>query len=401
MAFAKVVTTMVVSDPTLRRPLARSGAALAAAILLGLSCGGDEGTNPVTPPTPTAPPRQLTGMTIVAARTDIRVGQVLAPLVAYGEYDDGTTGTLAVQWASSDPTVVRIADDGTVTGIAAGSAEISAVFEGFSAVLVFEVDEPDERSTEDRPDDRDGPQIHVVYALPSDVEDGNLDRYGYIARSFEAIQKWVAAELGYRFRLDTHGGELDVTYLRLPFTHQEGDGQSGSLVFAIEQAIARSVGIHPDKIYAVYYAGRSAGVCGSAPLSGRVGAVYVHPEGCSNSTPGMDENEASTYEAVMVHELFHVFGAVPSCSPNNGAGAHVVDDPVDVMYAGVERGARADAVIDVARDDYFGHGRADCLDIAENPYWERVGGLVGGVRQELPRVSIPAADWPIRCEVHN
>lgn len=368
---------------------------------LGLSCGADGGSNPVTPPAPTPPPRELSGITIFSERTAIRVGQVLAPLVAYGEYDDGTTGTLDVDWTSSDPAVVRIEEDGTVTGIGTGTAEITASFEAFSESVVFEVEEPDERATTDRPDDLDGPQIHAVYALPSDVEDGNLDRYGDIARSFTAIQRWVGAELGYRFRLDTYGGELDVTFLRLPFTHQEGDARSGSLVFDIERAIAGSIGVQPNKIYAVYYAGRSAGVCGSAVLSGRTGAVYVHPEGCSNSRPGMDENEASTYEAVMVHELFHVFGAVPTCSPNNGAGAHVVDDTMDVMYQGVERGARSDAVIDTARDDYFGHGRPDCLDITGSIYWERVPGGTAGARQDgLPLVSIPPEDRPLRCELH-
>ena len=185
----------------------------------------------------------MTGIEIVSERTAIRVGQTVGPLVAYGRYDDGTTGTLSVVWSSSDPAVGRGGRGRDGDRARRGArVEITATFEGLRGVLALEVAEPTPRSTEDRPDDFPGPQIHVVYAVPSDIEDGNLDRYGDIATSFEAIQNWLADEVGRRLILDTYGGELDVTFLRLPFTHQEGDGQSGSLVFALEQAIARNLG---------------------------------------------------------------------------------------------------------------------------------------------------------------
>ena len=350
------------------------------------------------PPRRPPPARQLAGLEILAPRTAIRVGQVVGPLVLYGTYDDGTTGTLTGEWSSSDSGVAAVAPDGTVTGVGAGRTEITASFGGFSEAIAFEVEVPNDRSTVDRPDDFAGPQIHVVYAVPSDIEDGNLDRYGDIATSFEAIQNWLAAEIGYRLRLDTHRGELDVSFLRLSFTHQEGDGRSGSLVFDLQDEIARQIGIAPNKIYAVYYAGRSAGLCGSAGIGGRVGAVYVHREACSNSSPGLDPEVASTYEAVMVHELLHVFGAVASCAPNQGAGAHVVDDPEDVMYAGLERGLRSEAVIDLGRDDYFGHGRPDCLDTAASRFWEPVA--PGAASSGRGALRIREGDWPLRCGVH-
>ncbi len=375
---------------------------LAAAVLLTLSCGGGENSGtPVAPTTPRPPPRQLTGLEVFVERTQIRVGQAVGPLVAYGQYDDGTTGSVNATWTSSDPAVAEVAEDGIVTGVSAGVVEINATFESFTETVDFEVDEPNPRNTRDQPDDTSGPQIHVVYALPSDVEDGNLDRYGDIARSFAAIQNWLSEDIGYRLLLDTYGGDLDVTFLRLPFTHQEGDGRSGSLVFDLEQAIRDSIGIAPNKIYAVYYGGRSAGVCGSANLGGPVGAVYVHRDGCSNSSPGMDPEVASTYEGVMVHELLHVYGAVASCAPHQGGGAHVQDDPADVMYAGTEREPRAEALVDVGRDDYFGHGRADCLDTANSRFWERVESRrAWSPGRRSSHVDIPVADWPLRCELH-
>ena len=370
--------------------------------LFALSCGaGDDGATPTAPTAPTAAPRELIGLEIFAERTAIRVGQVVGPLAAYGRYDDGTTGEVSATWSSSDPTAVGVAEDATVTGVSAGAAELSATFESFAATVNFEVEEPNPRTTRDQPDDFTGPQIHAVYALPGDVEDGNLDRYGDIARSFEAIQNWLSEEIGYRLRLDTFGGEVDVTFLRLPLTDQEGEDPSSFVSNDLEQAIADAIGIAPDKTYAVYYAGRSAGVCGSAPLGGRSAAVFVHGEGCSNSSPGMDPEVASTYEAMMVHELLHAFGAVSSCAPNYVEGSHVSDDPEDLMYSGVERGVRSGAAIDAARDDYFGQGREDCFDTADSLFWEKVEFRRPASRgPQSSRVQIPMVDWPLRCGLH-
>ena len=115
----------------------------------------------------------------------------------------------------------------------------------------------------------------------------------------------------------------------------------------------------------------------------------------------MDPEVASTYEAVMVHELFHVFGAVAPCAPNFVEGSHVRDDTEDLMYAGVERGARAEAVIDLDRNDYYGHGREDCLDVAGSRYWELLPPGAAATRAGgRSRLRIPAADRPLRCGLH-
>lgn len=377
-------------------------AAWAAAIAIGVaalfsSCGGGDQGNAVVPQGPPAAARQLTGIEIPVTRSSVRVGQTLPALVAYGLYDNGTTGTLEAVWSSSDEAVASVDASGAVTGEGEGTAEITASFEGFEVSVRFEVFEPEQRSTRDRADDFGGPQIHVVYAVPSDREDRNLDRWGDVATSFEAIQNWLAEELGYRLRLDTYGGELDVSFLRLSFTHQEGDGAYGPLQLILAD-IHDQVGRSSDKLYAVYYDGRSAGLCGSAPLGGPIGAVYLS---CSDATLGGSADEVSTFEAIMVHELFHAFGAVASCAPNYIEGSHVQDDVGDLMYTKVDRVSRATAVIDTGRDDYFGHGRDDCLDTARSRFWEPVpGGPVA--RQGLaPRVRIPPGDWPLRCGVEE
>ena len=383
----------------LARRSPRRASLLFGAVVFTLSCGGGEDSGKqVAPTTPRPTPRQLTGLEIAAERTAIRVGQVTGPLIAYGRYDDGTTGTVEAAWASSDPAIIGVGEDTTVIGIGVGEAEVSASFEDFTSALAFQVNEPNPRASRDRPDDFDGPQIHAVYAIPSDVEDGNLDRYGVIATSFEAIQNWLSDEIGHRLRLDTNGGELDVTFLRLPFTHEEGDGRGRSLIVDLEQAVAESIGVAPDKVYAVYYAGRASGFCGSAGLGGPVGALYLGDENCSSTSPGRDPEVASTYEAVMVHELLHVFGAVASCAPHSTEGSHVSDDATDLMYSGAERSPLHEAVTDVGRDDYFGHGREDCLDAVSSRYWERVDARRVAARgAPRPRLDIPLGDWPLRC----
>lgn len=359
------------------------------------SCGG--GVSPTTPPpAPPRPPRALTGLDLFAPRTDIRVGQKVGPLVVYGTYDDGTTGTVNAEWTSSNPGVVAIDEEGFAEAIAPGTAVLTATFEGFELDLDFVVEDPNPRSTRDRPDDISGPQVHFVYAVPSDWEDLNRDRFGEIERSVAGIQNWLPQEIGQRLRVDTYQGRPDVSFLRLPFTHQEGDGTAGGTVGDVLRA-ARSLEITGDKILAVYYEGRVAGVCGSAPLFGRGGAVYLS---CSDGELGIDEETVSTFEVVMVHELFHVFGAVASCSPNYIEGSHVQDAENDLMFAGADREPRGgETFIDVGRDDYYGHGRPDCLDVSRSRFLEPASGIAAGSR--TVEVRLLPGDWPLRCELEH
>lgn len=369
-------------------------------VLLGLACGGGEGNQtPVTPGTPRVSPKELRGLEVTLARNDLRVGQVTGPALAYGRYDDGTTGVVEGVWTSSDPSVVEVAEDGTLTGVALGRATVSASFEEFGDSLDLEVLAPSPRYDRDQPDELAGPQIHVVYALPSDAHDGDLDRYGDIERSFDAIQHWLVSEIGQRLRLDTAGGRLDVTFLRLSFTAQEGEERGDSLIQDLGGAVRDRFGAAPDKAYAVYYAGRSGDLCGSASVESRVAVAFVHAEGCSPRAVGGDREAASTYEAVMVHELLHVFGAVPECAADRlETSAHVGTSVEDLLYAGPEWSGHDAVVIDAGRDDYFGHGRPDCPDTAASEFWEPVSAAeprVPGVKP--PRPVIPSEDWPVRC----
>ena len=360
------------------------------------SCG--EGVSPTTPPkAPPRPPRALTGLEPFAPRTDIRVGQRIGPLVVYGNYDDGTTGTVNAEWSSSAPGVAAIDEDGFVEAIAAGTAVLTAAFEGFKVELEFVVEDPIPRSTRDRPDDIAGPQIHFIYAVPSDREDRNRDRFGEVERSVLGIQNWLPEETGQRLRVDTYQGRPDVSFLQLPFTHQEGDGFGVYMVRELRREASR-LGLSGDKIPVFYYEGRVTGLCGTA-ISERGGAVYL---ACSDAELGRDEETVSTFEVVMVHELFHVFGAVASCAPNytDVGGGHVKDVENDLMYVGADREPRGGVTyVDVGRDDYYGHGRPDCNDVSRSRFLEPAPGVVAGSR--TVEVRLPAGDWPLRCELEH
>ncbi len=356
-----------------------------------VSCGGGTSGAPVVPAAPPSPPRQLAGIEPFAPRTGIRVGQRVGPLVAYGKYDDGTSGIVNAVWSSENPEVVVIDEEGFAVAIGVGTVTVVAAFEGWEASLEFFVEDPTPRSVKDRPDDIGGPQIHFVYAVPSDIEDRNRDRYGEVERSALAIQAWLAAETGQILRLDTFEGRPDVSFLGLPFTHQEGDGTGSALVQRILEEASR-LEITGDKTLAIYYEGRVTGLCGSAPLGGPAGAVYL---ACSGAELGADEETISTFEAIMVHELIHAFGAVPGCAPHHIEGSHVTDVENDVMFAGVDRAPRGgETFVDVGRDDYWGHGRMDCLDVARSRFLKPAS---GAALSQSVEVRIPAADWPLRC----
>ena len=358
------------------------------------ACGG--GVSPsAPPPTPPRPPRTLTGLEPFAPRTEIRVGQRVGPLIAYGNYDDGTTGTVNAEWTSSAPDVVAIDEDGFAEGVGVGAAVVAGTFEGFSVELEFMVEDPNPRSTRDRPDDISGPQIHFIYAVPSDIEDRNRDRFGEVERSVLGIQKWLPEETGKRLRVDTYQGRPDVSFLRLPFTRQEGDQFGSDIVFRLPEAASR-LRLTGDKIPVFYYEGQVTGLCGTASFD-LGGAVYLE---CSDAELGIDEETVSTFEVVMVHELFHVFGAVASCAPNYEGTYHVDDVENDLMYAGVERSPRGgETFVDVGRDDYYGHGRADCLDVSRSRFLEPAPGITAGSR--TVEVRLPAGDWPLRCELEH
>jgi hypothetical protein len=235
---------------------------------------------------------------------------------------------------------------------------------------------PAGRATADRPDDEDGLQVHVVYALAADGADRALDTGGTLATSVAVWNGWLAAQTGGpRLRLDTCGGALDVTFFRSRRAEAELAATGVFLRDALEAELLAERGAGP-KLYAVYYDGATPVACGGGAwppaLPGRVAALYLR--GTPPGAPPCVENPFAPSRASppgyleysMLHEIFHNLGAVAACAPHHTRAGHTSDDPRDLMYAG-DLPWRPE-LLDVGRDDYHGHARAGCLDLARSAF---------------------------------
>ena len=337
-------------------------------------------------------PSKMEGYTLSSShrieRVRLRVGEELRLLVRV-RCEDGTlywaentaegpnpcfAGTDAVTWVSSDEDVATVtlgyADDPWATGdtmraVGTGTASMTAYFNGHATSLNLDVVsgvDIAERANEDRPDDKDGKQIHFVYAVQVGDESSEYDRDGDIALIATWMQEWLRERAGMIWRFDTHNGELDVSFLPIRFVSEGLLGsaeESGGIIAQFTDALeAREGGqLDPPKKYAVFfhYDG-SEGVFGPGGVASSQIAVTLIPG-------PFHEDIAST----AIHELLHTFGAVPACAPHATPGSHVTDSRLDIMGGG----QYVDGVLDWGNDDYFRHDNAGCLDIEDSPYWIR------------------------------
>ena len=252
------------------------------------------------------------------------------------------------------------------------------------------------RTTADRPDDVRGPQIHFVYAVPADGVDRELDTNGAIARSVQLFLRWLELEAGGpTLRVDTAGGELDVTFVRLEQTDAQLAARGPFVRDGIEAELRQRslLSSRRDRLYGVYYDGTSTFSCGGAglPSLGPVTAMYLRglPNG---STPcpitGIGAG-LGYWEFAMLHDLVHALGFVQPCAPHYTLAGHTGDLAYDLMWAG-EGGWQLPPTLDPGRDDYYGHGRSDCADLARSEYLTSnppppPALVVGGFLSESPR----------------
>ncbi len=237
---------------------------------------------------------------------------------------------------------------------------------------------PGERVTADRPDEVEGAQIHVVYAIPSDGADRSLDLDGTLAASVSVFQAWLTGQTGGRgLRLDTHDGRLDVTFFELSRTDASLRSEGAFVRDRIEDELDAAGFDDPDKLYAVYYDGSSTWACGGGAwpptLPGNVGALYLKgtPAGappCSSNAFAPAGSTPGYLEYAMLHEIVHTLGFVAECAPNHHRAGHVTSPHNDFMYAGNEPWDLSNVVLDQGHDDYYDHGIPGCPDLADSRY---------------------------------
>jgi len=238
------------------------------------------------------------------------------------------------------------------------------------------------RSTTDQPDDIGGSQMHIIYALPSDGADQNYDTNGRIASSVSAFQNWLCDQTGGQaLRLDTYQGKLDITFVR--FTSSDTTIRTGAELpystnpnsnpYVREDIEIRlnNLGLNQaNKIYLVYYAGSSNYACGGASwppsVSGHSAVMYLKGTGC---TDNQLSSNMGYWEFAMLHDSLHTLGAVATCALHHTLSGHVSDGNNDLMYSGAQ--PWYPSVLDNGRDDYYGHNKAGCFDLADSAFLSR------------------------------
>jgi hypothetical protein len=286
------------------------------------------------------------------------------------------------------------------------------------------------RAMGDRPDFESGPQVHVIYLVPRDAADEQLDTDGTLECSLRAQNQWFAQQSGgLEWRFDTFlmesGGRTvaapDITFIRSP---QPASALADAGGVAAE---LRARGYDdPDKRYLTYVeSGGGGGRCGDAfyplphigePWTGQFAQLYLKAStGCGTNVFGVP-GAPSLSESVAQQELMHNDGMTPIGAPHsclNGSPpgfAHVCTvaipimelDPerFDVMYpfAGVPLSQKK---LDIGHDDYFQHG-LPYLDLKSSPFLRPVTSRPevpqgGGVPQQEPEPTPapePTSDPP-------
>jgi Divergent InlB B-repeat domain len=249
-----------------------------------------------------------------------------------------------------------------------------------------------DRAFSDRPDEALGPQIHAVYAVPSDATDNELDTNGVITGWLTEFNDWFASQSGgIRLRIDTSQGQPDITFVRLP----QSDAALSAMGVSENDAIRtdfQSAGVNlqdPDKIYAVVVESGNSLACGVGG-GGRISAIYLHTCG------GVE------WQFVVGHEIFHGLGAVSPCALHYSGDGHVTDDANDLMdpYARTSGNPNLDS----GHDDYWGpagddHLPAGCpafANIVNSPFltshpYFRVSVALNGSGQVYGLSSVPCS----------
>jgi hypothetical protein len=367
----------------------RAGAPLLVFALVLQGCSGGGGDDPPAQPPPPPPPAAPTGLSYTSPQT-YTVGTAIAPLAPT------VTGTVAsFSVTPALPAGLALdATSGTISGTPTAAAAqaaytVTATNAGGSTTFALTLAALFERATADRTDEKSGHQVHVMYVLPSDGADEELDKRGTLEGSVRSWSKWFQTQTGgAAVRLDTHSsGRLDVTFLRLPKTDAQMSAGGGNVRDRLEYQLLAESFDSPDKVYLVYYGG-TGDTCGKSAwpptLHGKVSAVYKtsgNGTAC-NSVAYAGENDTPRYpEFIAIHEVLHALGVTPQCAPHHTANGHVSDSPTDVMFSG---GATwAPAVLDINHDDYFGAAIPNCLALQNSDFLE-----------PLPAGPLPPPGWP-------
>lgn len=208
----------------------------------------------------------------------------------------------------------------------------------------------------DRPAIATGYPVRVVYLFPSDGADRTAELAPRIWAEVEEIDLWWRTSDPTRtvnFDLTTFGCGNQIDLISRRSTLPAADLQPLATRFEriLDEVFRRAAFDALVSKYLVYYDGPvdSPDTCGAGNgITGGTGLAIVFVQACPSVSTAL----------VGAHELIHGFGAlrgVPAPGVCVGDTGHVCDATNDVLYPRVAPLPLSSYVLDVGRNDYYGH----------------------------------------------
>ena len=255
-----------------------------------------------------------------------------------------------------------------------------------------------------------GPPVHVLYVHPSDAPDRSAALAQSIHDDVTAIDAWWRGQDAARTpRFDLFafacGPQVDLSAVRLSRTSAALTASDTRADLIVDELFSGGFGSTFTK-YLVYVDGPTddADLCGQGGGELRQGPAYalVFLGAC----------EGIPRDGVAAHELVHAFGALAPGAPNacEDDDGHTCDAELDLLYPFATETPLAQLVLDLNRDDYYGHGTSR-VDVRLSPWLRTLDAQVplsvalagrGSVQSDVPGVFCSAActsQWDRGAEV--
>jgi hypothetical protein len=227
---------------------------------------------------------------------------------------------------------------------------------------------------------------HLIYFVPSDGLDQELDVNGAIAASARAIRTWFSNQMSRAPRMDRIGTSdlYDITFVR---------GRNPGSTYATMQTLTTELTDRgfddPAKRYLVYAGLNRELVCGEATFGQWIPGpgyafVYLDSPNCGSR----DLGSQGRGDGLAAHEWLHNEGIAPPnalhhcptsihhvCTPGLhliASSTGIVDpEQPDIMYPYVDT-RLSSKVLDRGRDDYLDHGIPVAPDLRNSIFLEAV-----------------------------
>ena len=209
--------------------------------------------------------------------------------------------------------------------------------------------------------------IRVFYAYPTDAPDRFAAVADSITADVAAVDAWWRAQDPAReLRWDLYpfpGCEPGIASLDLGVVPLARESAHYAGTTGFERLANEITGrLAPMEKALVFFDGTviDPRICGVSKVAPRNGGRYGISIVALLSECRVDLGAGTATARIAVHELVHNLGAVPDDAPgrcgDSSLGGHTCDSPSDLMFPYASSDMRlADAILDVARDDYYGH----------------------------------------------